>query len=240
MAKPKQTIKHAKELKRVKQFITRAEKRGYRFTDTFKQSLKELSTQKLKALKPEKLYKLSTALSEAGEIITGTEYRKLERIKSALKGAETRRIKKQKIRIQEHKEPYYPDGGEIIYGNILEDFIERLQEPTPVYSVSSRGREFKKPDLLIQESNRQKNYLLNLTFNVAREIGQSELGWRLEAKADTVQSLTNYVLYGSNASKIQSAATELASIINNGALTLQQLKDIGEQEEYNEDWSEPE
>lgn len=234
-SKPKkQTSAHAKQLKRVRQFISRAEKRGYRFTDAFKDSLKEASTQKLKYYKPEKLYSLATALSETGEIISGTEARKIERSISAKKSADTRRRKR-----EEKEQEYYPDGGDIIYGNILEEFIERLQEPVPEYSTSKSGREFKKPEQLIQESNRQKTFLLNLTFRTAQEIGTSALGWRLQEQADTVNSLTNYVLYGSTQAVIQSAATELAQIIKGSALTLSERIDLSEQEEYNESFEEP-
>ena len=114
----KQTPAHKKQLERVRQFIRRAEKRGFRFTDDFKSSLKDLKTVQLKALKPEKLYSLSTALSEYGDIVTGTERRKEERSLSAKKSAQTRKKKK-----QQKEQQYYPDGGEIIYGNIVEEYI---------------------------------------------------------------------------------------------------------------------
>ena len=233
-SKPKkQTPAHAKQLKRVRQFIRRAEKRGYEFTDALKDSLKEASTQKLKSYTPEKLYSLATS-KKYGATKSGTETRKIERSISAKKSADTRRRKR-----EEKEQEYYPDGGDIIYGNILEEFIERLQEPVPEYSTSKSGREFKKPDFLIQESNRQKTFLLNLTFRTAQEIGTSALGWRLQEQADTVNSLTNYVLYGSTQAVIQSAATELAQIIKGSALTLSERIDLSEQEEYNESFEEP-
>lgn len=231
MAK-KQTPKHAKELKRVRQFISRAEKRGFRFADEFKKSLKEKSTQFLKSLKSEKLYKMATALSESGDIISGTKRRKEERSISAKKSAETRKRKKESTN-------YYPDGGEIIYGNIVEEFIERLQEPTSRYGTTKQGREFKLPEAEVQYKEQQKTTLLNLTMRVAQEIGFEELGWRLQQQADKVEHLTQIVLYGYGGN-IRSAVTELATIINNGALTHQQIKDLGEQEEINENWNPPE
>lgn len=243
MAKAKkQTTAHAKELKRVRQFINRAEKRGFRFSDDLKKSIKDFTTRKLKSLKPEKLYSMSTALSETGEIVSGSDIIKQERSASAKKSAETRRKIKEKIERKptpDLQEDYYPDGGDIIYGNVVEEFIERLQEPTPEYSTAKSGREFKKPEHLIQESNRQKTFLLNLTFRTAQEIGTSALGWRLQEQADTVNSLTNYVLYGSTQAVIQSAATELAQIIKGSALTLSERIDLSEQEEYNESFEEP-
>lgn len=256
----KQTPAHKKQLERVRQFIRRAEKRGFRFTDDFKSSLKDLKTVQLKALKPEKLYSLSTALSETGDIITGTERRREERSLSAKKSAQTRKINR-----QQKEQQYYPDGGEVIFNNVYDEYIsrlsapsineeqriqdygkkaeelvEQLQSPPQQYATARSGKEFRKPEALIQESERQKNYLLNLTFQVAREIGVSALGWRLQLSASRVSELTNYVLYGSRQALIQSAATELASIITNGPLTGDQQIAIGEQEEFNEDWELPE
>ena len=231
----KQTPAHKKQLERVRQFIRRAEKRGFRFTDDFKSSLKELKTVQLKALKPEKLYSLSTALSETGDIVSGTERRREERSLSAKKSAQTRKKKKQK-----QNQEYYPDGGDIIYGNIVEEFIERLQTPTPEYATATSGRNYKRSSDVINESERQKAFLLNLTFQVAREIGTSALGWRLQERATDVSSLTDYILYGSTSAKIQSASTELASIIKGSQLTLKERIDLAEQEEFNEDWELPE
>lgn len=256
----KQTPAHKKQLERVRQLIRRAEKRGFRFTDDFKASLKDLKTVQLKALKPEKLYSLSTALSETGDIISGTERRREERSLSAKKSAQTRKKKK-----QQKEQEYYPDGGEIIFHNIFDEYISRisapsindyerqqkygekaeklienLQSPVQKTGITRDGREFRKPEYLIQESETQKNYLLQLTLEVAREIGLSALGWRLEASASDVDSLVQYILYGSRQAIIQSASTELASIINNGPLTGDQHIMISEQEEYNEDWELPE
>lgn len=231
----KQTPAHKKQLERVRQFIRRAEKRGFRFTDDFKSSLKDLKTVQLKALKSEKLYSLSTALSETGDIVTGTERRREERSLSAKKSAQTRKKKK-----QQKEQEYYPDGGEIIYGNIVEEFIERLQTTTPEYATATSGRNYKRSSDVVNESERQKTFLLNLTFQVAREIGTSALGWRLQARATDVSSLTDYILYGSTSAKIQSAATELASIIKGSQLTLKERIDLAEQEEFNEDWELPE
>lgn len=92
MARKKMTEKRRKQLKRIRQFISRAEKRGYRFPTGFRESLTELSTQKLKTLTPEKLYtEFATAISEkTGEVVSGIERRAEERSESALKAARTR------------------------------------------------------------------------------------------------------------------------------------------------------
>lgn len=76
---------YSKQIKRIKQFIRRAEKRGYQFSDNIipkkPKNITEGSVRKLASLTPEKLYKKSVYGGEAsaGEIIKGTEGKKLER-----------------------------------------------------------------------------------------------------------------------------------------------------------------
>lgn len=96
-----QTPKHQKELKAVRQRISRMEKRGYRFSEEFKKELYSYSTQKLKGLSTKKLYtKYATALDpERGTIISGKKKREAERRAAAAKAAETRA--RRKVHLQE-------------------------------------------------------------------------------------------------------------------------------------------
>jgi len=83
--------------KNVQATIRRAEKRGIRFSDSFKKSISKAKYQTLASLhrnKYAKLYAQGTALSPTGEIITGTQARVLMRKESAKKAAETSRINK--------------------------------------------------------------------------------------------------------------------------------------------------
>lgn len=90
---------YKKQLKRIKQFIRRAEKRGYVFQkDVIPKEPKRVtkaSVKKLAKLTPEVLYKKAVYASEktAGEIIKGTEGLKLERKERSKKSAETRKYK---------------------------------------------------------------------------------------------------------------------------------------------------
>lgn len=92
-AKPKKPTATQRERKRVRQFISRAEKRGYSFDEEFKESLKTAKYQTLKSYTPEKLYKKAEYLNlrnteqyGAGEIISGTAGRRLERKLATEKG----------------------------------------------------------------------------------------------------------------------------------------------------------
>lgn len=106
MAKKKlnnQTVKqYNKELKRIRQFIRRAEKRGYKFEDNIipkkPKKITQGSIRKLKKINPDYLYKKSVYGGEAtqGEIVFGLAGRKAERSLSAKRAAYTRKINKSK------------------------------------------------------------------------------------------------------------------------------------------------
>lgn len=102
-AKTKKPTATQRERKRVRQFISRAEKRGYFFDEEFKASLKSAKYQTLKSYTPEKLYKKAeylilrnTEQYGAGEIISGTAGRRLERKIATEKGRITQLANYQK------------------------------------------------------------------------------------------------------------------------------------------------
>ena len=233
---------YAKQVKRIKQAVRRAEKRGYIFDENIVPQTPKRITQKaiqqLKEITPNTLYSQAKYIdTSSGEIITGAEGRKLERQKSAKKAKETReRNKRKQKKKDKEQEPYYPNGGEIITSNVLDEFIERLSQPTQEVSTNQWGKKYRRFQDAVEESRRSKATLLSITYRVIDEIGRDALGWRLETQATEVSTLTDYVLYGSNSSTIASACARLASIINGGPLSLQELEDISEQEEYGEDW----
>lgn len=90
---------YAKQVKRIKQFIRRAEKRGYLFPENVlpqqPKRVTQASIRKLAQLTPEKLYQKAVYGGEAsgGEIIKGTEGVKLERKVRAQKAAQTRKYR---------------------------------------------------------------------------------------------------------------------------------------------------
>ena len=104
MAKKRQSkaVKvYNKELRRIKQYIRRAEKRGYQFKDNViperPNRITKASVKKLKKIRPETLYKKSVYGGKAtfGEIVKGTEGRKAERKLASQRASETRKLRKQ-------------------------------------------------------------------------------------------------------------------------------------------------
>lgn len=90
---------YSKQVKRIKQFISRAEKRGYQFSeDVLPQRPKRVtqaSVRKLAKLTPEKLYQKAVygGLATEGEIVPATDALKLERSLRSRKAVETRKYK---------------------------------------------------------------------------------------------------------------------------------------------------
>lgn len=112
---------YAKQLKRIKQFIRRAEKRGYIFEDNVipetPKRITKKSIQKIRDIKPKNLYEKAKAVDyETGEILTGVEARKIERKSSAKKAAETRK-KNKASKKPAQQETYYPSFTDIIISN---------------------------------------------------------------------------------------------------------------------------
>lgn len=113
---------YSKQVKRIKQFIRRAEKRGYKFSENVlpqkPKRITQASIRKLARITPEKMYQKAVYGGEAtgGEIVKGTEGIKLERKVSRLKAAQTR-----KYRLAEPTQETTNTQGFVPPENISED-----------------------------------------------------------------------------------------------------------------------
>lgn len=127
------------------------------------------------------------------------------------------------------------DSGYMMFHNVFDEFIARISTPTPELTYYGNKRQV----INREASERGRVTLYNLTMREVAKVGEVELGYRLEKYSDEVQDLIIVVLYGSDASKIASATSRLASIIT-GGLTVPELMDLAHEEEANEDWELPE
>lgn len=157
-----------------------------------------------------------------------------------------RQRKKQKQKAQQ----YYPDGGRIITQNMLDEYISRLGEvPRELYDLQEQlnapivsnvvdraGRIRRRKSEATNTAEQGRVTILNLLNQKIAELGESAVGWIFQENAEEIQDYVGYMLYGSDASKIASATTKLAEVINQGELDLKQLIDLSEQEEVNETW----
>ena len=162
MGKKKQPIspliqEYRHQRRRIQQFMRRAEKRGYQFSQNAlpdrPKRITEKSVKRLQELTPEKLYKKAKYGGEAsyGEVIKGTQGRKLERKLSAQKAVETRKARKYVEPIEKPEPTYDYDYDDYEYQSEPEvkktiddlkreaklDFIkgeERVSQDTSFYS----------------------------------------------------------------------------------------------------------
>lgn len=90
---------YSKQVRRIKQFISRAEKRGFHFNENAlpkrPNRITQASVRKLAKLTPDKLYEKAeyAGTLSYGEIVPSIEGLKLERSARAKKGAETKKYK---------------------------------------------------------------------------------------------------------------------------------------------------
>ena len=92
----KNQIAFKKQLTRIKNFISRATKRGYEFSDdiipTMPKRVTKKSIEKIKNIKPKDLYSKASYLDKStGEMVSGSIGRKIERNLSTQKAKETRK-----------------------------------------------------------------------------------------------------------------------------------------------------
>ena len=119
-----------KQVKRIKQFISRAEKRGFIFPDNVipnkPKRITKASVRKLSKITPKELYKKAEYGGEAteGEIVSAKEGLELERKARAKKASQTRKRKKeqksqQSTNEQGFKVPYNPTYEDSFYTRIV-------------------------------------------------------------------------------------------------------------------------
>ena len=136
---------YRKEQRRIKQFIRRAQERGYIFPDNVlppePKKITKASVQKLKKIRPEQLYAKSYhADYSTGEAISGTLYRKHERSQSAIRAAITRQRKRDEFetRLLRHE---------------MEEYNERKskKETTTIYDDTDYDTDFRAPQTSTKE-----------------------------------------------------------------------------------------
>lgn len=145
-------IKYEKQVKRIKNFIRRAEKRGFRFdkeeilpSKKPKRITKKI-LQKLESLNPKKLYEKATAISETtGKVVSGIERRREERREAALKGLKNKR--RIETRVPPRKEDIiwyrlndlikqFPDKGARYLEKVLEGDIKKYGKNSVLKAIS--------------------------------------------------------------------------------------------------------
>lgn len=222
MGKRISKAEYNRNVKRIKQFIRRAEKRGYKFPD-----IKLPKGGKIRELTPEKLYKKAVYGGEAtfGEVVPAEEGLKAERSARSKKSAQTRAEKKEAERrffsgeeTTKNTAEYLPIKENIIISNFIDDLIEKLQEPSEEYYYFStrKGKQAKHKDRVAGVRNDRKKYLLGLLYREINSVGKEGVANRLENKQDEISDLINVINADSDSNAIYQASTRVASFITDG------------------------
>lgn len=152
-------LDYKKQVKRLKQAVRRAEKRGYIVPENVipkqPKRITKKSVERLKKITTDEIYSKSEKLDfETGELIPGKLARKQERSEAAKKAAKTRKEKRYNAEKgeSEYYEPQYetfPSGADIIIGNFR---AEMTRFPEVAYPIVTQWldrllRDYSKEDV---------------------------------------------------------------------------------------------
>lgn len=152
-------LDYKKQVKRLKQAVRRAEKRGYIVPENVipkqPKRITKKSVERLKKITTKEIYSKSEKLDfETGELIPGEVARKQERSESAKKAAKTRKEKRYNAEKgeSEYYEPQYetfPSGADIIIGNFKADMTRFPEFAQPIVNkwLDRLLRDYSKEDV---------------------------------------------------------------------------------------------
>lgn len=216
---------YKKEIKRIKRFISRAEKRGYSFSFKEPQLPKRIrkeSVEKLKKITPKKLYASATyrGLYSDFRELGGLEARKRERSASAKKGAETRKRKKEKKKREQENAPTF---------DFINEIISMINELPNGRYISYQ---------VFLDFTPHKNFLISL-INDRADISSKyntfeKYSEYLYDNKDRIRVLLDKIMHDSNESEIIASFNELAEILKGSALSFEEAEMIEELNQYYE------
>ena len=207
-----------KELRRLKQFIRRAKKRGYTFDENVIPETPKKITEKrlteIRGIKPDILYAQAEYFNaETGETITGTEGRTLERKRSARKAQLTKQRKATQNLPRESD-------------NVLRHIEQMIADWQPMPNWSAYFTSAKKQD---------KTRLETILQTSITEIGRANTARRLQNTATIVIDLADRIMYASDEDQVQLDLVEFATILKGRSLTPEEAIDLTELAETQEE-----
>ena len=152
-------LDYSKQVKRLKQAIRRAEKRGYIVPDDIipeqPKRITRKSVERLKKITTKDIYAKSEKLDlETGELISGEAARKQERSEAAKKSAKTRKEKRYNAEKgeSEYYEPQYetfPSAADIVINNFRADLARFPEVAQPLVNqwLNSLLNDYSKEDV---------------------------------------------------------------------------------------------
>ena len=205
----KNQIAFKKQVTRIKNFIRRATKRGYEFSDNVIPSMPKRVTkksiEKIKNIKPKDLYSKASYLDKStGEIVSGSTGRKIERNLSKQKAKETRKNNNNKRHSNNNK-------NYITYETvIMKNFYEYIKSFT---------------------SNKIRDSLFGMIKTLEHEQGRTEVAKALQNMPLQFHEILARCGYDSDKALMEFETSFLEYFPN---VSEQYKKDLMEKLEYNE------
>lgn len=212
-------LDYSKQVKRLKQAVRRAEKRGYIIPNNIipdqPKRITRKSVERLKKITTKDIYAKSEKLDfETGELIPGETARKLERSEAAKKGARTKREKR-----------YNADKGESEYYDLQ---YETFPSATDIVISNFRAEATRFPEVAQPIVNQWLDRLL-------RDYSKEDVAEMLENAAAQGLGIDYSIAYREDL--ILDRLSEMFDLLP-GASTGNKM-DIMEALEYEEDWELP-
>ena len=205
----KNQIAFKKQVTRIKNFIRRATKRGYEFSDNvipnMPKRVTKKSIEKIKNIKPKDLYSKASYLDKStGEIVSGSTGRKIERNLSTQKAKETRKNNNNKRHSNNNK-------NYITYETvIMKNFYEYIKSFT---------------------SNKIRDSLFGMIKTLEHEQGRTEVAKALQNMPLQFHEILARCGYDSDKALMEFETSFLEYFPN---VSEQYKKDLMEKLEYNE------
>ena len=205
----KNQIAFKKQVTRIKNFIRRATKRGYEFSDnvipTMPKRVTKKSIEKIKNIKPKDLYSKASYLDKStGEMVSGSTGRKIERNLSTQKAKETRKNNNNKRHSNNNK-------NYITYETvIMKNFYEYIKTFT---------------------SNKIRDSLFGMIKSLEHEQGRTEVAKALQNMPLQFHEILARCGYDSDKALMEFETSFLEYFPN---VSEQYKKDLMEKLEYNE------
>ena len=210
-----------KQRKRLLQAVRRAEKQGYVFSDDIVPKMPKRVTKKqlnkITNLKPKDLYKNAEWVDrETGEIFSAKERKEEVKRIGIEKAKETKKRKKEKIKISyEIEKPYYPTIS----------ILDRIRE-----MINDLHRE-SRPNIPVEN---RKNELLNILDDtiIYYENNLQEYENYLQQHESEIASLLNLISYDSDGEQISASFVTLGRLLNTQSLSVNQAENLSAMSEY--------
>lgn len=211
-------LDYKKQVKRLKQAVKRAEKRGYITPDNIipeqPKRITRKSVERLKKITTKDIYAKSEKLDfETGELIPGTEARKQERSEAAKKASKTRKNKVNKP--TENPDTYYPTFTII---EVVRNRIINLERKA-------------KPYIPIEE---RKNALLSIFDDSVTAFSNNIEVYEqyLKNNESDIAEFLDVITYDSDAENVSYSFVRLGRLLNVQPLSTRQAEGLSLMSEY--------